>query len=482
MKTSVVSQGPSYRLTTMSRRQFTRLAASFAATGFLQDISIPAQVEATAQLPYSPAPPDNPLTGFAPYAGQARDFPHSLEFRYIPFGDLMKGPDTFDFGLIEQLLKETSSRGCQAIFRVYAQYQDKTDGVSQFLIKQGVKVFDMEPPGQNGQPPGHYVVPDYTSPQLIGAMVACIGELGRRYDGDVRIGFITAGFLGNWGEWHTYPFDNLWASKAVQIRIMDAYQAAFHKTPILVRYPAGSNNPSYAPNANRPFGYHDDSFCWATLPTGRPQDNWFFMAKMQAAGKEAIEKWRTCPVGGEVRPEVWAGLWNDPSSAPAGQQFLQCVEQTHATWMMDSSIARKLSPAQRERAIVGERRMGYEFQVLAANLSPARKHSSRTLSVTVANRGVAPFYVGWPVELQAIDATGKTAALWHHGWKLTGILPGKKPAQWTTTINTAGLPTGAYRLLVGVPNPMPGGRPVRFANRAQDQDLPGWLTVAQLAL
>ena len=421
-----------------------------------------ASLATAAPLEYAPAPPDNPLKGFAPYAGQAKDFPHSLEFRYIPLGKLMTGPKTFDLGPIEDLLKETAGRGCQAVFRVYVQYESRRDGMPQFLLDAGVKVDPL---------------PDYEDPRLRAAIVRTIAELGRRYDGDPRVGFITAGFLGNWGEWHTHPLPRLWASKAVQIEVMDAYQKAFRKTPILVRYPAGENDPSYAPNHLRPFGYHDDSFAWATLPTGRPQDNWFFLPRMQRAGEAAVAKWQTQPIGGEVRPEVWRGLWSEESSTPRGQEFLRCVEETHATWLMDSSIAQSLGPDQRQRAIAGARRLGYEFQVTAGKVTGAGRR--RSVVLMVVNKGVAPFYADWPVELRAIDADGRQAATWRPGWKLAGLLPGEPPRRWDHSLAVPSLPPGKYRLLVGVPNPMPGGRPLRLANRGQDRDLPGWLTVAE---
>ena len=54
---------------------------------------------------------------------------------------------------------------------------------------------------------GVSVSPDYSDPRLVTALEAFITALGRRYDGDPRIGFITLGLIGFWGEWHTWPYD-----------------------------------------------------------------------------------------------------------------------------------------------------------------------------------------------------------------------------------------------------------------------------------
>ncbi len=433
---------------------------------------------AAAPLDYAPAPPDNPLKGFVPYAGQAREFPHSLEFNYLPVSAVMRGPDTFDWQPLERLLTEVASRGCQTVFRFYLEYPNQPTGVPQFLLEAGLRIHTnhLVEGGKQQQ----MLIPDYEDARLRAAMPHFITALGQRYDGDPRIGFITAGVLGKWGEWHDHPSTERWASKAVQHEVMDAYEAVFKKTPVLLRYPADENDPAYAANHTRPLGYHDDSFAWATLPTGRKSDGWFFVTRMQGAGSEAMTKWRTQPIGGEVRPEVWRGLWDEPSSTPKGQEFLRCVEATHATWLMDSSIAQKLIGEQRERAMVGARRLGYEFHIVAAGLEVNAQKRELKVSVTLRNLGVAPFYADWSVELGAFDVRGKIVATWQPGWKLSGLLPGDADRRWEYAADTRSLAPGDYRLLLRVPNPMPNGRPLRFANRAQDQHLPGWLTVGEL--
>ena len=143
---------------------------------------------------------------------------------------------------------------------------------------------------------------------------------------------------------------------------------------------------------------------------------------------------------------------------------------------MDSSIGRELSAAQRERAVTGERRLGYEFYVASTVLTPDAAKGELSVLVSLRNLGVAPFYADWAVELGALDKQGKVTT-WRPGWKLTGLLPDAPDRRWEFTVDTRPLAPGDYRLLLRVPNPMPNGRPLRFANRAQDQHLPGWLTL-----
>ena len=104
---------------------------------------------------------------------------------------------------------------------------------------------------------------------------------------------------------------------------MDAFENSFGKTKVLMRYPAGDDQATYASNKLRPFGYHDDSFAWATLATGKAEDEWFFESILKAASPAAIDKWKTQPIGGEIRPEVWGTVFDVPGSAvPLGASRL----------------------------------------------------------------------------------------------------------------------------------------------------------------
>lgn len=103
---------------------------------------------------YAPAPADNPLKGFVPYAGRAPSFPHSLEFGYLPLASLMKGPTQFDWTPLETLLDGIASRGCQTIFRVYLEYPRKPTGLPAYLVESGVTLRAWTNTNTQPNPPG----------------------------------------------------------------------------------------------------------------------------------------------------------------------------------------------------------------------------------------------------------------------------------------------------------------------------------------
>ncbi|MHC1765124.1 MAG: DUF4832 domain-containing protein [Verrucomicrobiia bacterium] len=432
-----------------------------------------------AALAYTPAPPDNPLKGFVPYLRADSTFPHSLEWDYTKLSDVMTGPTHFNWAPFDAKLNAAASRGHQFFARFYLEWPGKKTGVPQYLIDAGLKMRTWTNTNTQPWPPAVDHTPDYEDPRLRAALTNFIHTLGRRYDGNPRLGFIGLGLLGTWGEWHNYPNQQWFASKTVQREVMDAFEGAFTTTRLVARYPAGTNDYLYADNGQRAIGYHDDSFAWATVHTGKKSDDWFFETRLRSA--HALDKWRTQPIGGEVRPEVWKCLFDEPSCAPQGQEFDRCVAVTHGSWLCNEGVFRgQIQGAARERAIRAVQRMGYELHVARVEIKPA--DGALAVSLTVTNTGVAPFYYDWAVELMVLNAAKERAVSWKTDWRLSTIVPGEAATPWRFQGAVPALAPGAHQLLLRVANPLTNGLPLRFANQSQDQHRPGWLTLGEFRL
>lgn len=412
------------------------------------------------QFNYKAAPVDNPLKGLVPYWGQAGPFPSSMEYWYFAINDVMKGPDQFDWSPVEEKLEQIRARGSQMVIRFYLEYPNRKSGMPAYLNKQGVKLFKYK------NDDGVNLTPDYRNPTLIEAMETFIEEFGKKYDGDPRVGFITMGILGHWGEWHTYPKTNLFAPKENQTRIQDAFAKAFKTTKVLMRYPAGKDSWAHAPNHEHPFGYHDDSFAWATLDTGKRDDDWYFEPAMKAAGPKAISKWKTQPIGGEIRPELWGCVFDQNSCAPKGQEFDKCVERLHVTWLMDSGMFNLADPKPTKerlaKATQQVQKMGYELFVRSATIK--RSENKALMTLNIENKGVAPFYYKWPVEIVTIGENGKPVKVVKTNWDLRETVPGEK-ITWSKEFKVS----ENARLAIRIENPMKGGKPIRFANENQQE-------------
>ena len=434
----------------------------------------------TYRLEAAPSPVDNPLKGLVPYADPHRDrFPHSMEFSYVGLAKLVVGEGQYDWSAMEELLDDIASRGNQTVTRVYMEYPKKTDGIPKYLIDAGVKVEKWLNTNTAPFPPESCYTPDYEDPRTQKLLTDFIAAFGEKYDGDPRLAYITAGLLGTWGEWHTYPRDDLFASKETQAMVLDAFEKAFERTPVLLRYPAGPDHYAQTDNASRPFGYHDDSFAWATLDTGKNADDWFYMPALRDAGSAAVEKWRTQPIGGEIRPELWKTLF-DPNKKPHKrlQDFDQCVQQTHVTWLMDTGMfERKSSPERIANATDAVRPMGYDLTVVG--FRTAQRDGATAMEWLIRNRGVAPFYADWSTEVAIVDAERNIVARkLVPEFSIRGIMPSDEPQRLQATVEGFGALADGQSWVMRVVNPMEGGKPLRFGNVSQDQNVPGWLTLS----
>ena len=438
-----------------------------------------AALAAPARLEPADSPVDNPMKGLVPYAGKSAErFPHSLEFDYLPLAKLLTGPGQYHWQPLDDKLVAISGRACQAVFRIWLEFPGQPSGLPDYLAKAGVKVTEWKGAGEKS--PKSNFTPDYEDERLVAALEQFIAALGQRYDNDARVGFLTAGLLGSWGEWHTYPRSELFASKRTQERILVAYERAFHRVPVLLRYPAAPDNHGLAANAHRPFGYHDDSFAWGTLDTGRKDDSWFYLSALKAAGPLAMERWKTHPIGGEIRPEVWGLIFDEKPAHKRAQDFATCVRETHASWVMDSGMfSGKNDPARVARASAQVRRMGYDFRIATADITRRGEHGA-AVALEILNQGVAPFYQDWRIELAAIAADGTVLESWPVKWTLRGFQPSEKPTRWETLLERTGSRGRACTLALRVVNPMPGGKRLRFANAAEDRDGKGWLSLGPL--
>ena len=378
----------------------------------------------------------NPLKGFIPFYDKDLDakFPYSMEWFYLGLNEFMTGPDKFDFEtFLEKKLNTIASRGNQAVFRVYLDYPGKKPAVPDFLIKNGHKLlkYKNDDPDNKGG-----LSPDYKDENLVNAMVNSIKALGSKYDGDPRIAFITVGYLGHWGEWHTYPNNHLMAEKTAQEKILRAFGESFKRTKFLLRYPdMGVKDVSC--------GFHDDSFAFATLK--HPKKDWYFLSRVQKAGVQ--ESWKSQPIGGEIYPPLQKKIWNE-NSPKNSESFSQCVKDSHCSWLINDEIFYGKWPQDKiERAQKASISLGYDLYISRF------KYEDGTLSVEISNKGVAPFYYPWALEL----VNPESGNVIKTDWDITKALP-EKAQIYSIKVQSPNLG-------LRVVNPLKGGKSLKFSNK-----------------
>ncbi len=360
-----------------------------------------------AELKYETAY-GNPLKGFVPFyseEGAVDTAAHSMEFFYIPLSELISdsGEYTVREGL-EPYLTRIASRSHQAIFRVYLDYPASALGekaVPQYIWDMGVKKIPYTDFGGG-------ISPDYTDDRLICELVKFTGVLGREYDGDPRIAYITAGLIGHWGEWHCFACPEAMPSDEQQRRIVNAFNESFSKTEILMRYPGTPGTE------NGKTGYHDDSFTFETL--GGKKQSWFYYNRLKKAKQTGI--WRTHPIGGEFRPEGQQDFLNGKPTE-GYRDYDKCLKKTHCSWlMMNKAFADGLSETAVKNANAASAKLGYDFTVTKASV---RKKAGKTVVyAAVKNVGVAPLYADAEIVFSSNGAEAKAG-----GEPLNTLMPGE---------------------------------------------------------
>ncbi|MFB4300377.1 DUF4832 domain-containing protein [Actinomadura sp. NTSP31] len=459
-------------------------------------------------------PVDNPLKGFArfynPGADQNQGYPHSLTWSYFGLSEIMTDAadcNSYDWSKVDAALNESARYGNQVALRFYMEYPDGSGTHPANAIPH---CFDGHVPYRTNTR-WNTTSPDYDNAYLLTGLKNFIAAFGARYDGDPRLGFVHLGLIGLWGEWHTWPYDSdtsdgypdYMPTNAHLADILQAYDSAFSKTKLEVRYPDAGGGAANT----RDVGYHDDSFCYregsplagVTLPGSLGGAGY---AQLQRALDQGVEnKWITDSMGGEVRPEIQAQAFSSwPGGSGAVDDMKACIELEHTTWKINEGSS-GYSPSD---ANVGAavRLMGYDLGVTNAYYRNSVSGTAR-IGVQITNDGVAPFYYPWTVTLGLKNSSGTVVKTWDTPWDLRTVMPQKirafpdwgvgsdptyrdfgYPQYFQADVGLSGITNGNYQLVMRVKNPLEAvsanAKKLRFANAAQNAD--GWLGLGAMTV
>ncbi|MFK7786364.1 MAG: DUF4832 domain-containing protein [Crocinitomicaceae bacterium] len=407
---------------------------------------------------------ENPIRGLIPGFPGIRNFPYSMEFFYLPLRNTMLGIDSLDWTEFETQLEAIADEGNTAVVRFYMDYPTQSVATPQFLINAGIT---MNAYTDYGNAPGQSLSPDYNDPITMNALLNFIQNFGAAYDGDPRISIVQGGIIGFWGEWHTYPQNNLNMSEPNKALIFQAFIDAFPNTHVNIRQPQDGVTSA----TEMMVGYHDDSFMQSTIGP----ELWHFWPRIIDHGVEEV--WKNNPIGGEIYPGLQSTVW-DVIPNPSGQDFQVCVDSTHATYMLNHGIFDDaVGSTTHLNALEQNKKFGYQFYVSAVKLN-SFVNGNIDLDVRIENNGVAPFYYNWDVEF-ALFQNSTITSLGTTDWNIPSFQPGAV-IESNFSSNQL-LDTGEYTLLMRFVNPLtalkPNAKQLRFTNAEQDADSNGWISL-----
>jgi len=272
------------------------------------------------------------------------------------------------------------------------------------------------------------------------------------------VAFVALGTLGFWGEWHTWPRTDLFASEATQRAVVRAYRQAFPDKILLARYP-------YPATSEPRLGYHDDMFPEDTDYFEGQGHDWYFLPSLRRAGRE--NNWKVAAIGAEMVP-----MQGKKYLSSEWAKTRTMLERMHLSWVGPYCpiLETNLSPQELDNARWMVRRMGYQYRL--TEVSWQIQERTLNLQVQGVNEGVAPFYYPWAVEIALLREDDSVAQVHRADVDITRWLPGDFRFSAQMPLQVTG---GRYRLALGIRDPWRNVPDIQFANRLLNVN--GWNVV-----
>ena len=411
---------------------------------------------------------NNPYKGWAPSAlyGPYHQ-PHRLVHAYISWRELEPERGVFDWEGIEAKnnFDHWTSKGVKIITRIMMDYptanpdhMDIPDWLYEMIGGDGVWYQTSEI--------GSGFSPNYENPILIAEHERMIKAFGERYNNDPRIAYIQLGSVGHWGEWHTWPDGSgPFPREEVANMYIQHYMDYLDNKMLGIRRPLPYTRGANFGYFNDRIGHADTTEQWLFwIHNGLDYDNWY--NRRVIPGASVSDFWHTAYSAGEFGSgHALAWLRDDMVSDTLSQ-----VRESHTTWIGPCSPAGYGNIPEQPNISEVLRTIGYHFVVEKVVHEPAAAPSS-TLAVQMVwnNKGVAPFYFPWPIEVGLVDAQGELVTTLLTDIDIRKLLPGRHTLTITLPI-ASDLAEGQYTLTTAIIDPETGQPGVDLAIEGRRSD------------
>jgi hypothetical protein len=395
---------------------------------------------------------------------QPADWPIQDSYLRFPWRDLEPAAGFYDFKAIDLALAAAGARGGRFGLRIQAACTGCAGpGIAvpdylQALMPRGFW-FDL-----NGT---RNYAPDWNDPDYLVRLSALLRALGKRYDGDPRLGWVDISSYGDWGEWHLsgWPYPSSTGATAITTanaeRIVRMNVAAFPHKRLLMQHQTvvsdGDDHVAllYALGHDTSIGIRNDCL----------GDRWFDtdMAYLYKTYPIVANRWKTAP----LMTELCGGGFD-----AAGAQ----IAKFHVANIGNGNFGALNGYASSKRAqfLRDNIMSGYRLALVRLRM-PASLARDETFAVTSnwSNTGVTPAYEPWNVMLELRNpTTGHVVWAGKSTIDLRAVMPTGRRSRATVDRFSLGasVPAGRYAVAVAVIDPGRYLRPLALAMSGRTPD------------
>ena len=300
----------------------------------------------------------------------------------------------FNWSVLDAPTQRWLDKGKQIALRISCSESFMRYATPEWVEKAGAKGHNFRS-SKGIDPNGPYWEPDFDDPVFVEKLDHFLAALAERYDGNPEVAFIDVGSIGVWGEGHTFASTRKVYPAATIRKHIDLHKKHFKRTLLAANDDYGPMVIMYA--FDNGLTLRDDSI----LVQGGNRA--YFNAEM------ASTVWPRLPVILESEhygTSKKRGFWGD------GSQYLQAVEDYHASYATVHWYPRPFLEEARPLIDRINMRLGYRIQLLEASW-PGELPPGAPLAVGYRwrNAGVAPCLPGGYPAITLKDDKGGIAAV-----------------------------------------------------------------------
>jgi len=438
----------------------------------------------------------NPYIGWAGWANQYGSietvYDYDLAYVGIKWRELEPEKGKYDFDTIREIyhIDELIADGKRINLRFIMDNPDseatgKCMDIPRWLYEElvaengeegaGTYYYREDMPGGIAGSIGSGFSPNYDSELLLAYHEKAIEALAKEFDDPSVVGFVQVGSIGHWAEFHTWPSGTgMFPTPAGATKYMEPYTKYFKNVKLGIRKP-------YPYAAANGFGLFNDIFGVSEYANTESfleyiEDGCTDMgegATLQDVRESKMpDFWKTNYSGGEFASGNVRLHLTDPGTIGCLQQ----VRDSHTSWLGPCSVTSfttDMNDAYDYKVNVEamQKLMGYRFYLRSVTKQEeASAGAEISLSMKWDNKGVAPMYYNWPMEVSLIDEKGEVAYSELLDVGITEWLPGLNEGTYAFTLPKR-LSGGNYTLAVAIADPQTEKPAVKLAMVGGREDL-----------